>query len=375
MNMENSLSDTSPNGRTCNQIITFPVNKQRSVMQANPYSNDDYHKASEYLRLTLKLVSKYKIPPSPLNFRIGYDYVAGKSEELNTTLDEIIDQTEGNPAENLWEIYRRFFVQENKALDKMRQELRRIIVNMQDEFTDSGENLTSYTKTLNRFAKILDTQKSPEMMSVEVQKVIDDTHSMESSQERMESQISSIMVEVESLRKELEQVKEESMTDALTGILNRKAFDATLEQAIQNAHKQSAPFCLLMLDIDHFKQFNDTYGHLVGDKVLRFVASTLKRCLKGQDIAARFGGEEFAMILPQTALTGGAEAISEQIRQAISSGELKDKGNGQSYGKITVSIGIAQFRMQELPNDLICRADRALYLAKERGRNRVEKAT
>ncbi len=375
MNMENSLSDTSPNGQTLNQIIPFPGNKKRSDLKVNPYSNDDYHKASEYLRLTLKLLSKYQIPPSPLNFRIGYDYVVGKSEELNTTLDEIIEQTEGNPAENLWEIYRRFFVQEDKALDKMRQELRRIIVNMQDEFTHSGENLSSYTKTLNRFAKILDTQKSPETMSVEVQKVIDDTHSMESSQERVESQISSIMLEVESLRKELEQVKEESLTDALTGILNRKAFDATLEQTIQSAHKQSAPFCLLMLDIDHFKQFNDTYGHLVGDKVLRFVASTLKRCLKGQDIAARFGGEEFAMILPQTALTGGAEAISEQIRQAISSGDLKDKGNGQSYGRITVSIGIAQFRMNELPNDLIGRADRALYLAKERGRNRVEMAT
>ncbi len=342
-------------------------------METNPYSHDDFAKASEHLRLVISLLSKHGIPPSPLNFRMGYDYVAGKSEELKMALDEIVAQSDELFAETLWEMYRRFFVQDDKALEKIRQELRHIIVNVQGGFERSGGNLSSYAKTLNSFADILGTSTPPGAMSSKVQKVLDDTRSMEQSQHRLESNMSHILTEVESLRKELEQVKEESLTDALTGISNRKAFDAALEHTVHTAREQKTPLSILLADIDHFKQFNDTYGHLVGDKVLRFVASTLKRCLKGKDMAARFGGEEFSVILPQTALIG-AEAVAEQIRNAISSGDLKDKGSGQGYGKITISIGIAQFRWNELPNELIQRTDKALYLAKERGRNRVQKA-
>jgi len=342
-------------------------------MRADPYPDDDFAKAFEHFRLAISLLSKYEIPPSPMNFRMGYDYVAGKSEELKAALNEIVAQPDDLSTESLWAMYRQFFVQDDKAMEKMRQELRRIIVNVQGEFERSGGNLSGYAKTLNRFADILDTSTPPETISTEVQKVIDDTRSMEQFQHRLESNMSGIMTEIGLLRKELEQVKEESMTDSLTGILNRKAFDAALEHIVLSARGQKKPFCVLLADIDHFKQFNDTYGHLVGDKVLRFVASTLKRCLKGNDIATRYGGEEFAVILPQTTLAG-AGSISEQIRKAVSSGVLKDKSNGQGFGRVTISIGFAQFRMNELPNELIRRADRALYLAKERGRNRVEKA-
>lgn len=130
---------------------------------------------------------------------------------------------------------------------------------------------------------------------------------------------------------------------------------------------------MLLADIDHFKQFNDTHGHLVGDKVLRFVASTLKRCTKGKDYVARFGGEEFSIILPQTDMKGGS-IVAEQIRNAVSSGDLKNNQTGESYGRITMSIGVGQYRSDDLPNCLVQRADIALYLAKERGRNRIEQA-
>ena len=104
------------------------------------------------------------------------------------------------------------------------------------------------------------------------------------------------------------------------------------------------------------------------------MGSTLKRCVKGRDIAARFGGEEFAVILPRTDLFG-AGALAEQIRATVSSGDLKDSKNDDSYGKITISIGVAQYSPGHPSGDLLARADRALYLAKSRGRNRVEKAS
>jgi len=342
-------------------------------MGTNPYSQDDFTKASEYLRLALSLLSKHEIPPSPLNFRMGYDCVAGRNEELKTVFEEIVTQPGELLTEKLEDMYHRFFIQDDKTLEKMRQEMRHVIVNIQGELERSGGNLYSYSKTLHRFAEILDTPKPPETISIEVEKVINDTHAMEQAHHRLESNMTSIMAEIETMRKELEQVKEESLTDALTGISNRKAFDSALQHTIDTAQEQRTPFCILLADVDHFKKFNDTYGHLVGDKVLRFVSATLKRCIKGKDMAARYGGEEFAVILPQTALSG-AEAIAEQIRSAISSGILKDKRSDRDYGRITISIGIAQFRSYELSNDLISRADRALYLAKNRGRNRVEQA-
>jgi len=304
-------------------------------MDNNPYS-DNYKKASEYLRLSLSLLSRRAIPPSPLNIQMAYEYASGRNKALTTALNEILVQQEEPSEESLWALYNRYFVQDDEDLAKMRQELRRIISNLQDALGDSGGQLSSYVNVLSCFTDSL--------------------------------------TEVESLRKELEEVKEKSRTDALTGIFNRNAFDEALADAVRTALAQKSTFCLLLADIDLFKKFNDTYGHLVGDKVLRFVASTLKGCVKGMDTAARFGGEEFAVILPQTALLG-AGSVSEQIRKAISSGELKVKSKGGTYGKITISIGIAQFNPGDEPDDLIERADRVLYLAKERGRNRVEKAT
>jgi diguanylate cyclase len=341
-------------------------------MEKHPYP-EDYEKASEYLRLALGVLSSHKIPPSPLNYQIGYECISGRNQALQTDFEELLEQTGTPSEEKLFTLYQRFFLQDEKALEMIRKELRGVISNVQDELQKSGGSLQRYMGVLNRFASILDKPVPVETMTSEVQKVIDDTYYVERTQSRMESQISSIITDMESMRRELERVKEESMSDGLTGISNRKAFDAALEHTIYIARQENMHFCILLFDIDHFKQFNDTYGHLIGDKVLRFVASTLKRYTKGKDFVARYGGEEFAVILPQTNMSG-AQVVAEEIRRAVSSGNLKDKESGNSFGTITLSIGIAQFSPNDLPNELIQRTDTALYLAKKRGRNRVEKA-
>ncbi|MCP4040498.1 MAG: GGDEF domain-containing protein, partial [Gammaproteobacteria bacterium] len=226
-------------------------------MEKNPYS-DDYAKASEYLRLTLSLMSKSRIPPSPLNIQMGYDHVSGRNEALKTALNELLDQPVGPSVKDLWALYRRFFVQDDQALETMRQELRRIVVNLQGEFENSGGNLSGYANTLSRFADILDPSTPPGVMSTKVQTVIEDTRSMERSQRRLELQLAGILTDVDSLRKELQEVKEESLIDSLTGISNRKAFDTALEQTIHTAREQKSTFCILLADIDNFKKFNDT---------------------------------------------------------------------------------------------------------------------
>lgn len=334
---------------------------------------DDYLQASEYLRLVLPLLSKHKIPASPLNYQTAYEFAAASNAALKQALEEHLDQTGELSEKTLMELHKRHVAQDDSALESVRQELKKIIINIQNEYDNSNENLSDYLDSLNSFSSILSGNEDWSSLAAETQKVMENTLSAEQSQRNFESQISGMMQEMDTLREQLEQVREESLTDALTGLANRKAFDQMLDSVVQNNTDEQSPFCLVIADIDHFKNFNDTYGHLVGDKVLRYVGKTITSCIKGKDMAARFGGEEFILILPDTEITG-AEIVADQVRQAISKSNLIDHRNNEEYGKITISLGIAQFKQGEQPEELLNRADQALYQAKDNGRNRVEMA-
>jgi diguanylate cyclase len=126
----------------------------------------------------------------------------------------------------------------------------------------------------------------------------------------------------------------------------------------------------MLTDIDHFKAFNDNFGHLTGDQVLRLVAMAVKHNVKGKDTAARYGGEEFAVVLPNTALRA-AVTVADHIRRAVMAKELMKRSTGEHLGRITISIGVAALRKGDSGQSLIERADTCLYAAKRHGRNRV----
>jgi diguanylate cyclase len=193
---------------------------------------------------------------------------------------------------------------------------------------------------------------------------------MEVNNKKLEAHLSASRQEIEQLQQNLEIVRTESLTDPLTTLSNRKFFDSELFKAITDAKKSGESLSLLMSDVDHFKEFNDKYGHVTGDQVLRLVALSIKQNVKGQDIAARYGGEEFAIALPNTALRQ-AITVADHIRRAVMTKELMKRSSGERLGRVTISIGVALLRPTDTPQALIERADSCLYAAKRNGRNRV----
>ncbi len=341
-------------------------------MDGNPYTEDE-DQASEYLRLAVGLLSKHHVPLSPLNYRLGYDTVSGRGAELEKVFQEGTSPSQTSTAERLWELHQRSYTVDCDSLESIRQELTSIVNSMQCEIKGSGDALSKYVARLNHFASILSKPFSAQAMTQEVESVKEHTLATESTHLQMSAQLSRISGEMESLRKELAQVRAETYKDFLTGISNRKAFDAALKDAICCARSDKSTFSILIADIDHFKSVNDAYGHLVGDKVLRFVAATFKRFINGKGTVARIGGEEFGAILPNTDITG-AYSVGEQIRRTVSNGKIKDMGNQHVLAQITISAGVTQFDSRDVKNQLLHRADQALYRAKDKGRNRLEVA-
>ena len=199
---------------------------------------------------------------------------------------------------------------------------------------------STYSESLSNVTNKLGNTKDRDGLRAIVESLVATANEMKQNNEALEQRLNASKEEINQLQENLAVVRTESLTDPLTGLSNRKHFDERLAQAIEEAAERSEALSLVMTDIDHFKAFNDTWGHLTGDQVLRLVAMSLKQNVKGQDIAARYGGEEFAVILPNTVLRS-ALTVADHIRRAVMSKELMKRSTGQNLGRVTISLGVA----------------------------------
>jgi diguanylate cyclase len=225
-----------------------------------------------------------------------------------------------------------------------------------------GESLVAISADLT---ETVDRQKIREIVA----SLVLATREAVANNKTLEARLKETKSEIESLRENLEAMRTESLTDSLTGLPNRRYLDSALLQSIDQATVTGEPMALLMIDVDRFKTFNDTWGHLTGDQVLRLVSMSMKSCVRPTDTPARFGGEEFAVVLPQTNLQH-ALLVAERIRSAVMGRELVKRSTGESLGRVTVSIGAAVFRRGDTAPILLERADRCLNEAKRSGRNK-----
>ncbi len=324
-----------------------------------------------YVRLALPLMSQYNIPITPRNYAVWYDYVSGKSRELQEAIDAMLTKAEQFSDEINDMLYQRFCSElDEGALTDLRDNLRKLLIDIFSQVAQLTEQAGEYETIVSKSVDKLSEGTSIQDIRSVVDDIIVETKKIGQSGRATQQKLEEATDELESLKKEFEQAKAAALVDFLTGIANRKAFDLAIRGSVAEAVSDTEPLSLLLIDIDHFKRFNDEYGHIVGDEVLRLVARKIKENVRGRDFVARYGGEEFAVILPGTPILG-AKTVAENIRVSFSEGKLKRVRTSEYLGTITISVGAAQYRAGESVEDLVDRSDQALYFAKDAGRDRV----
>ena len=335
-------------------------------------SADPSEKIHRLASETLSLLRRHSIPETPPNYELFYMYVSGTNAELDKAVDEILRKGGDFAPSQVERLQHQFLASHGdaKALAETNTSLQAAVETVLSVITDAGGDTSRFGDTIQLLSEQLSARQGEAHIKMVLNKILGETHAMTARTRQLESSLDIASTEIKALRENLESTKKEALTDVLTGLGNRKCFDDALRKAVHSAFREGEPLCIAIGDVDHFKKFNDTWGHQLGDQVLKLVSHYFKANVKGQDTAARFGGEEFAIILPRTRLSS-AVLVADHIRRAVCAKKMKKRTTGETIGYVTVSMGVAQYRAGEAIADLIARADSSLYAAKHGGRNRV----
>lgn len=334
-------------------------------------SDQEFKRALGYANAAFDLLKRSGIPPYPQFYELLYTYATGVNPSLNNRINAIF-RGGASPSMDLAEtLYNEFLKSDvNDRMSSVSERMHARIEAVHDAIDSAMTTANAYSGSLQSASGDLERDLSVDSMKELAHRLLLETRRMQDTNRALEIKLEASREDISALQRDLDDVRRESMLDPLTKIANRKSFDEGLADAMREARESGVPLCLMLVDIDYFKNFNDTYGHQTGDQVLRLVAMTLKSNIKGRDLAARYGGEEFVAILPSTDIEG-AVIVAENVRKAIQAKELLKRSTNEKLGRITASFGVASFQPSDNAMSLIERADRCLYAAKHAGRNRV----
>jgi diguanylate cyclase len=333
---------------------------------------DEYQRTMAFAEIALGQIRALRQPASPRHYEVWYTYATGYSPSLNQKVNETLARN-GTLSEADIDHFHETYVSPGRFTDRIDDVGSQVMDEIEQVMAMIGAasgNASNYTENLATVTKHLGVAADEPAVRAIVEGLVQATKDMEKNNQALEARLSASKQEISQLQENLEAVRTESLTDPLTSLSNRKYFDQALAKAIADGRDRGEPLSLMMTDIDNFKRFNDSYGHLTGDQVLRLVALSVKQNVKGLDIAARYGGEEFAIVLPNTALRL-AITVAAHIRRSVMAKELMRRSTGENLGRVTISVGVAMLRIDDTPQMLIERADTCLYAAKRTGRNRV----
>ena len=332
-----------------------------------------YNKLQAKLLLdsTLENLNTYQLTPSPDNYRVWFEYAAGSIDALNADIDDCISQrraiTDAMCAK--WHA-QHLSTDDQRDVDDTRIAISGMLNVMIAHLKDWDSTAAHSDDSLNNCMEQLNGQPDLNQVKEIIATVTEEAKKVRDSNQKVKSTLHSLSDEVSTLRQDVDRLGSEALTDALTQAMNRRGFDASLKKITEKSQEKALDCSLIIVDIDHFKKVNDDFGHLVGDKILRFIAEKLRQNIRGSDILARYGGEEFAIILPNTNYQG-ALRVAENLCQAVASRSLTTSSKTKTIGRITISCGVSIYQSGEDLETFFERADKSMYQAKKQGRNRV----
>ena len=332
---------------------------------------DSPEAARRHAEAALALMLRHGVAPTPVNYAVWYEHAAGRNPALDRALAPVLAGNAQYSAKLAEEIHARCLgAADSDEIRGAAARLQAVVAQVLQRVGEAGRDNARYSEEIAALSGGLAQVSGAGDVTDLVGNILTATQRVLERNRRLEAELSTSTREIGDLKQNLEVTRRAALSDPLTGLANRKMFETRLDEGAKAANDGQGTLSLLLLDIDHFKRFNDTHGHLIGDEVLKVVARELKETLKGRDTAARYGGEEFAVILPQTELRQ-AVLVAENIRRALATRCLTNRKTGQNFGTITVSVGAARYLAGEPLSGFIERTDQALYAAKRQGRNRV----
>ena len=332
---------------------------------------DSAQRSAEYLRIALALMSKHDAALHPITYAVWYEYASGRNRGLNQEVDGHLQSDNKLDEETTRKLYEAYVADlDPQTIARFNAEFQRLLDEVGNSAARTGDDASLFGQRLEQLGRDLKPGMPAAVLHERIEAMVADIHNVHGSIRALTERLDSSQEEVERLKRELIRAREEAIIDGLSGLLNRKAFDERMHLMLSNLDQDSAGLCLVLIDIDHFKQINDTFGHLFGDAVIRSIGHLIKSTVKGQDVAARYGGEEFALLLPGTPLAG-ARVVADRLRFAFSQSRIRRLNSEEPVGNITISAGVAAYRSGEDLTGLIARADAALYTSKAQGRNRI----
>ncbi|KJE36546.1 diguanylate cyclase [Thalassospira sp. HJ] len=324
----------------------------------------------DHAEATLKALRERGLRPTPELYHVWFVYFAEENPEILRVIDAVQAGGDELAEDMLLQLYYRYIF-DRQAADF----LQRGIEDFSELVESSDECLTTARKGFEEYSALLgrslETLKNHKEVNPVLGEIIQKTDQMQQAVEGLHQRLDRYLGKVARLQRELEEARERSYTDGLTLVSNRMYFEEQLGLLVSeyDSAKQPESFCVMIVDLDQFKAVNDRFGHRIGDEILVLIASMLKANVKGRDIVARYGGDEFAILLPQTPVAD-AMLLANDMSKRIAAREIKAKQSGISFGQMTISIGVAEYVAKEGGAKLIDRADSALYRAKKEGRNR-----
>ncbi|MCP5232744.1 MAG: diguanylate cyclase [Zoogloeaceae bacterium] len=326
--------------------------------------------SSEMLRLALPLLARHGSGCQPPSYTVWYEYVQGANDALRRVLDARIANPDPLTPDETTALFRKYVVDRELALtDELQSRLLKALGALSTSADSSDVDAARFGQALEHGNHRLSTEPDVEGLKELIESLVAETRRMQVSNADLRRRLDESKRDLLDITSKVTVLRSEVLLDPLTRLLNRRGLEKAMDDMLMSDTGGLTGAALLMVDIDHFKRINDTHGHVLGDRVLRAVAQAIKGSIGPDGVACRYGGEEFAILMPATSL-GHAQATANDFRLKISEGRIR-RVDGQTVGGISVSVGIAMFDRGQSMDSWISRADEALYASKRSGRNRV----